>query len=53
MIPEINRRLNEWASKLPSPEPPELQKIHLLKLQRRSAHPETNGELEQLMEHTL
>ncbi|MED5289881.1 MAG: AI-2E family transporter, partial [SAR324 cluster bacterium] len=52
-IPEINRRLNEWASKLPeSPKPPEFTENTPVETLDEDQHiPEPNGELEQLMEH--
>ena len=52
-IPEINRRLNEWASKLPeSPKPPEpAANTPVETPDEDQPIPEPNGELEQLMEH--
>ena len=52
-IPEINRRLNEWASKLPeSPKPPEPAENAPVETPAVDQPiPEPNGELEQLMEH--
>ena len=52
-IPEINRRLNEWASKLPeSPKPPEPAANSPVETPAEDQPiPEPNGELEQLMEH--
>ena len=52
-IPEINRRLNEWASKLPeSPKPPEPAANTPVETPAEDQLiPEPNGELEQLMEH--
>ncbi|MEC9172716.1 MAG: AI-2E family transporter, partial [SAR324 cluster bacterium] len=52
-IPEINRRLNEWASKLPeSPKPPEPAANTPVETPAEDQPiPEPNGELEQLMEH--
>ena len=52
-IPEINRRLNEWASKLPeSPKPPEPAANAPVETPAMDQPiPEPNGELEQLMEH--
>ena len=52
-IPEINRRLNEWASKLPeSPKPPEPATNTPVETPAEDQPiPEPNGELEQLMEH--
>ena len=52
-IPEINRRLNEWASKLPeSPKPPEPAANAPVETPAEDQPiPEPNGELEQLMEH--
>ena len=52
-IPEINRRLNEWASKLPespkSPKPAENTPVETPAVDQPI--PEPNGELEHLMEH--
>ena len=52
-VPEINRRLNEWASKLPeSPKPPEPEENTPVETTAVDQPiPEPNGELEQLMEH--
>ncbi len=52
-IPEINRRLNEWASKLPeSPKPPEPEENTPVEMPDiDQSIPEPNGELEHLMEH--
>ena len=52
-IPEINRRLNEWASKLPeSPKPPEpAENTPVETPDEDQPIPKPNGELEQLMEH--